>query len=190
MIPTRATDETAPGSRISPRAESTARKNRVRRIRTDRRGFVYTVGTVGLIGPTAGCLENLGSSDDSDYPDSFDDDGDPEYGDWFDDVDNYDGTVDARDEDEVEIAVGANGGLAFDPPAVLITPGMTVRWEWSGGGGSHDVVHVDGAFESDRTREAGHIFEHAFDESGVYRYVCEPHRRAGMKGAIAVADRE
>ncbi|MFB6170080.1 MAG: hypothetical protein ABEJ06_02935, partial [Haloarculaceae archaeon] len=49
----------------------------------------------------------------------------PDYGGWFDDVGNYDGTtVDRTGQDQVTITVGAqgNGGtFAFDPPAVRVS---------------------------------------------------------------------
>lgn len=160
------------------------------RSRIGRRRFLQTIGTTVVASTIAGCLGNPESNTDGDYPDSFSDNGDPEYGDWFDNVDNYAGTVDARGEDEIVIAVGANSGLTFDPAAVLIEPGATVVWEWTGDGGQHDVAHVDGVFESELTGEAGHIFDHTFGETGLYRYVCNPHQQAGMKGAVAVREDE
>ncbi|MFC6976073.1 hypothetical protein ACFQL1_17470 [Halomicroarcula sp. GCM10025709] len=59
----------------------------------------------------------------------------PDYGGWFDDVSNFDGTVDRRGQDTVEITVGAqgnNGAFAFGPAAVLVNPGTEVVWTWSG----------------------------------------------------------
>lgn len=99
-----------------------------------------------------------------------------------------DRTIDGRDEDSVEVAVGADGGLSFGPPAVLVDPGTEVVWKWTGDGGQHDVVHVNGMFESELTDEQGHTFEYVFDEPGVYRYVCVPHEAMEMKGAIAVTE--
>lgn len=172
-------------------ADSKLHNKGVHQSSSNRRAFLRTIGSVAAVGVVAGCLGDIGTGDDDgDYSDSFDENGDPEYDGWFDDVDTYDGTVDVRDEDEIVVAVGANGGLAFDPAAILIESGMTVVWEWTGDGGQHNVVHVDDAFESDLTGDAGHTFDHTFDESGIYRYVCEPHRQAGMKGAIAVSDAE
>ncbi len=114
------------------------------------------------------------------------------YDDWFDNVDNYDGTHDYRGRDEIRIEVGAgDNGLLFGPAAVLIDHGTTVVWEWTGEGGDHNVVDEDDTFESDLTAEAGHTFEHTFDdaeEGDVFRYVCSPHEQAGMKGAVAVGD--
>ena len=129
--------------------------------------------------------------DDLVEPEDDDDDGDA-YGDWFDDVPNYDGTHDRRGQDEVRIEVGAGeNGLLFDPAAVLIDEGATVVWEWTGEGGEHNVVDEDGAFESEQTAEAGHTFEHTFDdaeEGDVFEYVCEPHVGVGMLGAVAIGD--
>ncbi|WP_323171234.1 halocyanin domain-containing protein [Natrialba sp. PRR66] len=158
--------------------------------RVKRRNVLRAISGTATVGAVAGCLDAIGAGSDGEYSDSFDEDGNPEYGDWFDGVDTYDGTVDFRGEDDVAVAVGANGGIAFDPPAILIEPGTTVRWVWTGNGGQHNVSHVNGVFESTLTGEAGHAFEEAFDESDIYRYVCDPHQRAGMKGAVAVADGE
>ena len=132
----------------------------------------------------------VGDTDD-DLVEPDDDDGDP-YGGWFDDVANYDGTHDRRGQDEVRVEVGAGeNGLLFDPAAVLIDEGATVVWEWTGEGGEHNVVDEGGAFESEQTAEAGHTFEHTFDdaeEGDVFEYVCEPHVGVGMLGAVAIGD--
>lgn len=114
------------------------------------------------------------------------------YDGWFDDVPNYEGTYDYRGEEEVHVDVGAGeDGLLFEPAAILVDPGTTVVWEWTGEGGAHNVVEENGAFESELTEEAGHAFEHSFeedDEDGIFRYVCTPHEALGMKGAVAVGD--
>lgn len=114
------------------------------------------------------------------------------YDGWFDEVPNYEGTVDYSGEDTVEILVGTGDqGLYFDPPAVQVDPGTTVIWEWTGEGGEHNVVEEDGVFESERTAEAGHTFEHTFEEENegeVFRYICTPHEALGMLGAVAVGD--
>jgi halocyanin-like protein len=110
---------------------------------------------------------------------------------WFSNVSNFDGVTDARGEAEVRVRVGApgnGGGFAFDPPAVRVDPGTTVVWEWTGEGGSHDVVAEDGAYESAMVGDAGHTFEHTFEREGVSTYVCSPHEVMGMKGAVVVGD--
>ena len=114
-----------------------------------------------------------------------------QYDGWLDDADNYDGTHDRRGEDEVTVEVGTGeNGLRFGPAAVLIDPGATVVWEWTGRGGAHNVVAENDAFDSGETvDEAGHTFEHTFAdaaEGDVFTYLCTPHQAVGMKGAVAV----
>lgn len=113
-----------------------------------------------------------------------------QYDGFLDNVDNYDGTHDYTGQDEVTVEVGAVDGLKFGPAAILIDPGTTVVWEWTGEGGDHNVVANDGTFESgDPIGEAGNTFEHTFDdaeEGDTFNYVCVPHEAVGMKGAVAV----
>lgn len=115
------------------------------------------------------------------------------YDGWLDDVDNYDGTHDYRGEDEVHVEVGAgDSGLLFGPAAILIDPGTTVVWEWTGEGGGHNVVATDETFDSgDAVSEEGETFEHTFDdaeEGDTFNYVCAPHEAVEMKGAVAIGD--
>nr|WP_135828789.1 halocyanin domain-containing protein [Halorussus halobius] len=110
---------------------------------------------------------------------------------WFDGVSNYDGVVDRTDESEVTIEVGAqgnDGNFAFGPAAVRIAPGTTVVWEWTGKGGSHDVVAESGAFSSELVGDTGHTFEYTFEQAGVSKYACTPHKAMGMKGAVVVGE--
>ncbi|MFC6723047.1 halocyanin domain-containing protein [Halobium palmae] len=113
----------------------------------------------------------------------------PNYGDWFSNVGNYEKTVDKTGQQQVTITVGSNGNngnFAFDPPAVRIDPGTTVVWEWSGKGGVHNVAAEDGRFESEMTDEAGHTFEQTIESAGMHKYACVPHKAMGMKGALVV----
>ncbi|XVH31711.1 halocyanin domain-containing protein [Haloferacaceae archaeon DSL9] len=115
------------------------------------------------------------------------------YGDWFSDVPNYEGTYDYTGREEVTVAVGAGeNGLVFEPAAILVDPGTTVVWEWTGEGGAHNVVDEGGAFESELLEAEGETFsvtfEDQFEDEGIYRYYCEPHLGSGMKGAVAVGD--
>ncbi|MDS0277636.1 halocyanin domain-containing protein [Halomicroarcula sp. S1AR25-4] len=115
----------------------------------------------------------------------------PDYGGWFDDVSNYDGTVDKRGQDTVEIAVGAqgnNGAFAFAPPAVMVSPGTEVVWTWTGEGGGHNVVSDgDGPLDSgELVSEQGATYSYTFESEGMFKYVCEPHVGLGMKGAVVV----
>ncbi len=112
------------------------------------------------------------------------------YGDWFQGAQNFEGTVDETDSDEVTVLVGAAGGLAYDPAAVRVTTGTTVVWEWTGEGGGHDVVEEDRVFNSEQTSQEGETFSYTFDEEGVYRYLCSPHQTEGMLGAVEVVEEE
>jgi halocyanin-like protein len=119
-------------------------------------------------------------------------DEEPDYGDWFDGVDNYEGTVDRTGESEVRIAVGAegNGGpYAFDPPAVQVDPGTTVIWEWTGeSDAEHDVVAETGDYASEVFGEAGAKYGLTFETAGISKYVCSDHAERGMRGAVVVGD--
>lgn len=149
-----------------------------------RRGFLatLTLGTVGV----AGCLGSGGAQSSSGSAESA-----GEYDGWFDGVSNYDGTVDRTGEDEVTVEVGTQangGGNGFGPAAVEVTTGTTVVWEWTGAGGTHNVVAEDGSFQSEYATKAGTTFEHTFEEPGTYTYYCKPHLNMGMKGAVRVVD--
>ena len=114
-----------------------------------------------------------------------------QYDGWLDDVGNYDGTHDYRGQSEVTVEVGAGeNGLRFGPAAILIDPGTTVVWEWTGRGGGHNVVANGGAFDSgEPVSEEGTTFEHSFDDAAggdTFNYLCEPHEAVGMKGAVAI----
>lgn len=155
-----------------------------------RRTVLRTTDSIAIAAVFAGCLGDSGGttsgsrdSTESDVEDP------PDYDGWFEDVENDSGTVDERARDSVSVRVGAgSGGLAFDPAAVLVSPGTTVLWNWTGDGGTHNVAAQNSEFESERSNSRGYTFEHTFEAAGVYAYVCEPHRSAGMKGAVVVGD--
>ena len=114
--------------------------------------------------------------------------GEPDLGGYLDGANNFDGSVvDKTGQDEVVVKVGAGGsGLAFGPAAVKIDNGATVVWEWTGEGGAHNVVDEEGAFDSGSTQTSG-TFEHTFNEDGIYKYFCLPHKGSGMLGAVVAA---
>jgi len=132
---------------------------------------------------------NGGGDDEGEGDGGADDASGVGFGGWFEDVSNFEGVADETDASEVSVAVGAQGNqgnFAFDPPAVRVSAGTTVTWEWTGEGGQHNVKAEDGGFESELTSEAGFTFEYTFEETGTVRYVCTPHRSLGMKGAVVV----
>jgi len=114
--------------------------------------------------------------------------GETPYDGWLAGANNFETVVDRTGESEVTVAVGADSGLSFDPAAVQISPGTTVVWEWTGVGGSHNVVAEDGSFESELILEEGHTFSQTFDEPGVSKYYCTPHQMEGMLGVVEVVE--
>lgn len=110
---------------------------------------------------------------------------------WLAKTDGADAVVDATGREEVVVEVGApgNGGdFGFAPPVVRVDPGATVTWEWTGSGGSHNVVAEDGSFESDYHSNAGATFSAEAPSAGVVPYACAPHSAMGMRGALVVGD--
>jgi halocyanin-like protein len=108
---------------------------------------------------------------------------------WLSDTSNYSSIEDFTGEDPLTIDVGTEGNrgnYAFAPPAVEVSTGTTIVWNWTGEGGPHNVVDNDGAFDSgEPTPDENHTFEVNLDQSGLFLYVCEPHESIGMKGAIS-----
>lgn len=138
-----------------------------------------------------------GSEEDTSDGDSGSDTSD--YGGWFTDeapggeTPNYDGSVaNERGRDEVTVTVGAeaaNGPFAFDPPAVTVSPGTTVTFDWASD--SHNIVvesQPDGASWSghESVENQGFSTRYTFETPGVYEYYCEPHLSVGMKGVVEV----
>jgi halocyanin-like protein len=111
---------------------------------------------------------------------------------WLEDANGYDGDVrrfapGARPT----ILVGdeTDDGVAFAPPAIEVAPMTYVRWDWTGHGGQHNVVALDGTFDSGRSNaQSGTGYHYVFDEPGEYAYVSEPHRADGMRGAVIVKE--
>lgn len=152
-----------------------------------RRDYLHALGLGGLAA-LAGCSAAGASTPEDNAELTLT--AEPDYGDWFKGVSNYDATVDRRGESMVVVEVGSPGNMgafSFGPAAVAVSPGATVVWEWTGKGGGHNVVADDGSFTSGGLVDtAGHTYERWFDAPGVFRYVCEPHRTMGMRGAVVV----
>lgn len=153
----------------------------------DRRDFlratVTAVGSGAGSGVLAGCIGTENTVPGEEYP-AVDE--------WLTETevggadDTYDGTVlDRRGTDEVQVDVGAEGNkgeFAFDPSAVVVSPGTTVRWVWTGQGGAHSVRAApdeqlgesDYEFSSgDPVGEAGHEYAQSLDEEGIALYHCD-----------------
>lgn len=111
--------------------------------------------------------------------------------DWLQASSNFEGTIAQRTGvDSTTVTVGAvgNGGhFAFDPPALRVSTGTTVRWRWSKHGSPHNVVFEDTKLSSGPIRtKSGVGFEHEFTSTGIYRYACDPHKSLGMRGVVIV----
>lgn len=147
-----------------------------------RRTLLRTVGGLSLAG-VAGCSSD-GGSDDTGSAD-----------------DESDGTSPAG---ENEVLVGPDGSLSYSPETLTVTPGTTVTWRFESA--SHNVScnpdHHEAASlpddaepfasydgdDSFATDPAGETFEHAFEVTGEYRYVCVPHAASGMEGTVRVEE--
>jgi len=96
--------------------------------------------------------------------------------------------------DTFEVKMGAdNGMLKFEPSALTIHKGDTVKWV-NNKLSPHNVVFdpakspADAASISHKALvySPGESFTTTFDEAGTYAYYCEPHRGAGMAATITV----
>jgi halocyanin-like protein len=102
--------------------------------------------------------------------------------------------TDARGQDSVTISVGAGDqGLAFDPTLVWVDEGTTITWEWTGAGGSHNVVAQEGPASLDSGQAVGeegatYEYETSGEDAGITHYACVPHISVGMHGGIAVGE--
>ena len=76
----------------------------------------------------------------------------------------------------------------FTPAVLRVGTSTTVRWEWTGEGGSHNVVSDgDGPLDSgDVAAGSEATVEYTFEEPGTYRYHCQPHGGLGARGVVVV----
>ncbi|MFC6973724.1 halocyanin domain-containing protein [Halomicroarcula sp. GCM10025709] len=111
---------------------------------------------------------------------------------WLTDANGYDGErrrYGIRARPTIGVGHPTDDGLAFTHPVIEVPPMTTVAWEWTGHGGQHNVVALDGTFDSGRTNaQDGTCYKYFFEKTGVYPYVSEPHREDGMKGAVFVRE--
>ena len=166
-------------------------------------GTIYATGVDGLMfgyrnnlrdgEPVVGDSENDGTSTHDPTETTGNSGGSTEFDGWFDDVDNYDGTIaDQTGQNDVTVTVGVdgNGGtFAFDPSAVRVSSGTTVTFEWVSD--THNVIvdsqPSDASWEGHEAIENdGFSFSSTFEVEGTYTYYCDPHLAMGMKGAIVV----
>ncbi|MGH7549665.1 MAG: plastocyanin/azurin family copper-binding protein [Gemmatimonadota bacterium] len=77
-------------------------------------------------------------------------------------------------------------GFSFEPAEPMIPVGTTVRWV--NDSNLFHTVTPEGHSEWQRqtTTQQGVVFEHTFQNAGMFPYFCEPHRTDGMTGSITV----
>lgn len=148
-----------------------------------RRGLLKTGASVGAAGTVAAAATGSASAQD-------------QYGGFLSDAPNFEGeTADATGMEEVTVTVGAgNQGLLFDPPSVVVDPGTTIDWSWTGAGGAHNVYNTEGSeplFSSGSpvdTEGVDYSFTFEDGDTGAHPYVCQPHEALGMKGVVVVGE--
>jgi len=168
-----------------------------------RRRLLRSVGIAAMA--LAGCAGDSGDGGGGQAPEAVTGEDYPTIDEWLTETeigvatDNYDGEfADNRDQDTVTIQVGAegNGGyFAYDPPAIVVSTGTEIRWNWTGEGNTHNVEALpdeqlgesDYEFSSGEPEGGSGVnYTRTFDGSGIALYHCEPHLSLGMKGGIAV----
>jgi len=89
-----------------------------------RRSFLR--GAAAAVGTTAAASAGVGTTTAQSGPD---------YGDWFSNTGNFDGTYDYTGKKEVTVYVGTDGNgtaYGFGPAAAIrVDPGTKVTWEWT-----------------------------------------------------------
>jgi halocyanin-like protein len=110
----------------------------------------------------------------------------PDYGDWFDGVPGFDGTVDLRGREEVQItiAAGEDGMPTFSPAAVHVDPGTRVIWTWEDGA-EHSVTAADESYAS--PAKTSGKWGLVFDGTGISKYASATATDT-VRGAVVVGD--
>ena len=88
----------------------------------------------------------------------------------------------------VDVTMGSNGNLVFDPAEISISAGDTVHFV-NGMLPPHNVIVED---HPELSHEGllfapGENFDITFPEAGDYTYWCAPHKGAGMIGTAHVS---
>ena len=114
------------------------------------------------------------------------------------------GILDDPSFPDADVIVAPDGEFIFQPDELTVPVGETVRWGFAEGGhnvscwpeDASEVVLPDGAEpfatygpddDPDVTLvQRGETYEHTFEVTGEYTYVCIPHADSGMVGTIRV----
>lgn len=114
------------------------------------------------------------------------------------------GSGDGKSTGENGVAVAPDGSLSFAPESITVPTGTTVTWRFESATHNvscnpdhHDEVSLpEGAkpfasYDGDdrfATEDEGATFEHTFEVTGTYDYVCIPHAANGMTGTVKVEE--
>ena len=108
----------------------------------------------------------------------------------------------AEPQPDCDVVVGLSAdGMAFDPVKLAINVGETVCWQWKDAAMAHNVVELEGEYDSTSDLTAIDFgfssgepamtvdFRHTFTEDNkVHYYVCAPHAQLGMVGQVTVGN--
>ncbi len=96
------------------------------------------------------------------------------------------GTDSAGSERESHTVIARS--TAFDPVAVKINPGDSVRWTNMGGHNVHfEKGNIPEGAEPYQS-QLGDNVSRTYEKEGIYLYKCDPHFAMGMVGAIIVGE--
>lgn len=165
---------------------------------TRRRVIKYTGAAV--LGAVAGCMgapsaENTETNTETESGQG----GTETHGQSTDTGNNHGGQFDSPTEHADVEMVTENDEHHFEPHAVWVKKGGTVKWTLASGTHSTTAYHSDNgkpnrvpkgtkAWDSDVLSEKGATFERTFDQEGVYDYFCRPHETRGMVGTVLVGN--
>lgn len=91
--------------------------------------------------------------------------------------------------DDVTVAIGPNGQLAFDKDQFAVRPDTTVRFQWASA--NHNLVAssqpADASLEDvTEIQDSGYTAERTLTVPGEYEFVCQPHQAVGAVLTIRV----
>ena len=88
----------------------------------------------------------------------------------------------------LDVTMGANGTLSFEPSELNIKSGDTVHFV-NEALPPHNVIVEDHSeiSHNDLAFAPGEGFDITFDEPGDYNFWCDPHKGAGMTGTVHVS---
>jgi halocyanin-like protein len=164
-----------------------------------RRSYIKGTALAGLLG-TTGCLSTTGQTQPSTEtppteatsPTETETTPVESLDAWLADANGHDGTprrFGTGAQPTISVGEPTDDGIAFDPAVIRVRPMSNVHWDWTGHGGRHNVVAVDGTFDSGRANaQSGTGYHYIFEETGVYPFFSAPHRDEGMKGAVLVEE--